>query len=64
MEQKSKTWQDNADILTEEMEEYAKNYKCKKCDEYYCSHMLKARAQKFKQRMDDEFSEIISIAST
>jgi len=45
-------WRQNARMLAEKLEEYARNYKCNKCSEYYCRHMLAARAKKFKKEID------------
>lgn len=59
MNQKKKTWHEEANELGDEMEEYAKNYQCKKCNEFYCSHMLKARTQKFKKKCDEEIGKLI-----
>lgn len=45
--------------LAEELEEYAKNYKCKKCNRFYCSHMLKARGRKFKDKIDSMMIKMV-----
>ena len=58
IEQKKKTWHEEAKELGNEMEEYAKKYKCKKCNEYYCSHMLKAMGSKFKKRCDNQMNKL------
>lgn len=63
MNQKIKKWREEANMLGDEMEGYAKNYRCEKCDEFYCSHMLKARTQKFKKRCDKEMGKLLLIAS-
>lgn len=47
--------------LVEELEDYAKNYKCKKCSRFYCSHMLKARASKYKERINEAVKEMFGI---
>lgn len=52
-------WEIEAHKLANEMEEYAKNYRCKKCSEEYCNHMLDARAKKFKARIDGSVSQLI-----
>lgn len=61
-QEKNKSWGQEADELGNEMEEYAKNYKCKKCSEFYCSHMLKAMASKFKKRSDEHIGKLIETA--
>lgn len=63
MKHNEKTWREEAEELGDEMEEYAKNYKCKKCNEFYCSHMLKARTQKFKKRCDRQMGKLIEVIS-
>jgi len=59
-----KKWRRKSHDLGQEMEEYARNYKCKKCSTFYCSHMLKARAQKFKKKIDISISDMIRIKDT
>ena len=59
MNQKLKEWRNETDKLSVEMDEWIKNYKCKKCSEYYCSHMIKASAKKFKKKCDEEMSKLL-----
>ena len=48
-------WESKMEQVSKEMIEYAKNYKCKICKEQpefaWCEHLLKARANKFRERI-------------
>lgn len=48
-------WDKEMELISEEMENYAENYKCKTCKEQpefaWCKHLLKARANKFRKRI-------------
>jgi hypothetical protein len=51
----SEAWELEMDQISKEMIDYAKNYKCKICKEQpefaWCEHLLKARANKFRERI-------------
>lgn len=55
------------EILANEMREYYKFYKHRNpCKEWiknkWCSHYIKARYQKFKERINGQISEMINLA--
>jgi hypothetical protein len=53
---KVQEWEKSAWALANEMDEYAENYKCKKCSGNYCEHMLHARGRKFGKRVNTQIS--------
>jgi hypothetical protein len=55
-------WIKKNDKLSEEMENFAKNFKCSKCNEFYCEHMLHSRARKFKDKIDKELDNLTKIS--
>lgn len=55
-------WRENGEKIAEEMEEYARNYRCNKCNRFYCNHMLRVRAAKFRRKIDKSMSELIQLA--
>jgi len=57
----NKGWVKESDKLTVEMEEFARNFNCLICSEFYCKHMLAARAMKFKDRMDKELEALLKL---
>lgn len=54
-------WDRKSDELVNELEDYAYSYKCKKCDELYCDHMLDARRKKFGKKIKENFMELIQL---
>lgn len=55
-------WRKRSEELAVKLEEYARNYKCRKCNRFYCNHMLRARAAKFRRKTDESMSELIQLA--
>ena len=55
------SWRERSEHLATELEEYAKNYNCKICNRYYCSHMIAARTRKFRQRIEEMLSGMVAI---
>lgn len=51
----NQNWEKEMELISKEMVDYAKNYKCKICKEQpefaWCEHLLKARANKFRERI-------------
>ncbi len=41
------------DILAKEIEEFERNYVCKKCNTNYCEHMKRAMTRRFGKRIDE-----------
>lgn len=60
MKNKSNVWLKRNERIANEMEKFAKNFRCKKCSEDYCNHMLNVRGRKFKERIDAEFSLLVN----
>ena len=58
----TKKWEKKNDKLVREMEEYAKNYECRKCNDDYCDHMLRARTRKFGKRVERQIDGLIEIS--
>lgn len=52
---KKRLWEKEMKQISIEMEEYARNYKCKVCKKQpefaWCNHLLRARANKFRKRI-------------
>jgi len=57
-------WERRNDKLVKEMEEYAKNYECRKCNEDYCDHMLRARTRKFGKKVERQIDELMEISGS
>ncbi len=61
---KNLVWESKMEQISKEMEEYAKNYKCKICKEQpefaWCKHLLRNRANKFRSRIREADTELIA----
>lgn len=60
MKHRIKQWENDSQQLARELDDFADNYKCQECDRFYCSHMLRARRKKFRQRIDRNLEETVS----
>jgi tRNA splicing ligase len=61
---KKSVWDEKMECISKEMEEYAKNYKCKICKKQpefaWCEHLLKARANKFRKIIINEDAKLLA----
>jgi len=55
------SWLERNERLAKEMEAFANKFRCKKCGEYYCEHMLRVRGRIFKDRIDRELSFLAEV---
>ena len=55
-------WEKDSEGLCEQLENYAKDYKCKKCPnkdpDFWCQHLLKERREKFRKKIKENLENL------
>lgn len=55
-------WEEKDNKLCKDMEEFAEKFKCNKCSNNYCRHMLSARGRKFGNKVDNQMENLLRLS--